>query len=302
MESISGLSPCFGRGDKEYLKQEKRVFSKLKKISGQKNVVAMQGSGSFSLEVVALNFLYGNILIVDTGYYSRRLRDIAEFSKLTHSKIKKIYLIDWKKISSFKGKLDWVWACATETSAGLRIPIKDLKKLSSSSGSKLALDATASIGLEADHKLADVISFSSCKGLMGLTGASFVCYKDKPKNKVNSFILNILNHKNKKMTGPYHTIQSLDGILKNYENMKKSIIINKKVFLKKFKNYLIYPEKNQPLLCTYVSKKITSKIKNVILYKARKKITGSIISHLGEAHLKNKAKGKIIKYLKINGS
>ena len=28
---------------------------------------------------------------------------------------------------------------------------------------------------------------------MGLTGASFICYNHKPKNKVNSFVLNIQN-------------------------------------------------------------------------------------------------------------
>ena len=33
------------------------------------------------------------------------------------------------------------------------------------------LDATASIGLEDEHELADLIAYSSCKGLFGLTGA-----------------------------------------------------------------------------------------------------------------------------------
>ena len=33
------------------------------------------------------------------------------------------------------------------------------------------IDATASIGIEEDHNLADVVSFSSCKSLFGLTGA-----------------------------------------------------------------------------------------------------------------------------------
>ena len=41
---------------------------------------------------------------------------------------------------------------------------------------KLLLDATGSIGLEPDHNLADTIAFSSCKGLFGLTGASFICF------------------------------------------------------------------------------------------------------------------------------
>ena len=76
--------------------------------------------------------------------------------------------------------------------------------------------------------MADVVSFSSCKGLFGLTGASFICYKKKPVNKVNSFVLNIKNLEQKKMTGPIHTIQSLEQILKKYNDYKKSVINNKK--------------------------------------------------------------------------
>jgi galactokinase len=37
----------------------------------------------------------------------------------------------------------------------------------------LYVDATGSIGLEDNHQLADVMAFSSCKGLFGLTGAGF---------------------------------------------------------------------------------------------------------------------------------
>ena len=37
----------------------------------------MQGSGSFALEAVSLNFLYGKILIVSTGYYSDRLYSLC---------------------------------------------------------------------------------------------------------------------------------------------------------------------------------------------------------------------------------
>ena len=80
--------------------------------------------------------------------------------------------------------------------------------------SKLALDATASIGLEKNHHLSDVSAFSSCKGLFGLTGASFIVFNEKPQNEIDSFYLNLFNHLNKKMTGPYHTIYSLNKILK----------------------------------------------------------------------------------------
>ena len=79
------------------------------------------------------------------------------------------------------------------------------------------LDATASIGLEPNHDLADVIGYSSCKGLFGLTGASFVSYKSKPKNKVKSFYMDINTHINKKITGPYLSIGSLYYVMKIYK-------------------------------------------------------------------------------------
>ena len=293
-QNISNISPGFGRGDKNYNRTFLNVISKIRKISGQEKIVTTQGSGSTALEIVALNFLKGKIL-------SERLFNITNFAKKTHKQIKSITKIDWKNLHKIsKKKYDWVWACPTETSLGLRIPIIDLKKLAKKTSSNLALDATASIGLEKDHKLADVISFSSCKGLFGLTGASFICYKKNPINKVNSFVLNIKNLEQKRMTGPIHTIQSMEQILKKYNDYKKSVINNKKKMLFKFKKYLIYSKKNQPLLCTFVNKKIKSKNKNVILYKPRLKIKGSVVCHLGEAHLGNKAKGKILDLLEID--
>ena len=60
-------------------------------------------------------------------------------------------------------KYDWIFACSTETSCGLKIPIRSLSRLAKKCKSKLMLDATGSIGLENEHELADVISFSSAK-------------------------------------------------------------------------------------------------------------------------------------------
>ena len=298
--NLVNLGPAFGRGDKSYLSTEKKVLSKIKEISGHKNIIITQGSGSTVLEMVSLNFLKGRVLIVSSGYYSNRLYDMALFSKKTHNFIKKIDKVDWKKLDKVKKKYDWIWACYTETSLGLKLPIADLRRLSRVTKSKLALDATASFGLENGHKYADVISFSSCKGLLGLTGAGFVCYNEKPKNKVNSFVLNLNNAKEKKMTGPYHSIQSLELILKKYKYFRKSVEINKKETLKRFKEYILYPKKNQPLLCTYLKSKIKCKSSKVVLYQPRVKLPGSVICHLGEAHLGASAKGKILDYLSID--
>ena len=298
--NLINLDPAFGRGDKSYAKTEKNVLTKIKKISGHKNIIATQGSGSTVLEMVSLNFLKGKVLIISTGYYSNRLYNLSLFAKKTHNHIKNIAVIDWKNIDKVKEKYDWIWACYTETSCGLKLSMDELKKLSKKTKSSLAIDATASFGLEINHKYADVVSFSSCKGLLGLTGAGFICYNLEPKNKVNSFVLNLKNAKEKKMTGPYHSIQSLELIVKNYNNFKKSVIINKKKALKKFKNFLVYPKKNQPLLCTYLDCKIKGSSSKVVLYQPRIKSNGSVICHLGEAHLAEKAKGKILEYLSVN--
>ena len=48
--------------------------------------------------------------------------------------------------------------------------------------------------------MADVIAYSSCKGLCGLTGASFIAYNDLKLNEVESFYLNIDTHLNKSVT------------------------------------------------------------------------------------------------------
>jgi aspartate aminotransferase-like enzyme len=299
-ENLLDLKPCFGRGDKEYADVEKYVLSKISKISGSKNIARIQGSGSLGIEIMVLNFLYGKILIVDTGYYSDRIQMICNYAKSNFNIIKKIKIVNWKNLSEVSEKFDWIVACSTETSCGLKVPIKDLHTLKKKTKSKLMLDATASIGLEKNHELADVLSFSSCKGLFGLTGACFVCFNVNIFNDVKSFYLNLSNHIEKKMTGPYHTIYSLYSILKNYEDFKFTVAVNKKKFLKKMQNYLSLPLKNQPLLCTHVTKKIFVKNKNIILYQPRNNLKGSVLCHLGEAHLKRLSKGKIIDELKIS--
>ena len=298
--NLKNLNPSFGRGDKFYSKTEKKVLSKIKRISGHRNIITTQGSGSTVLEMVSLNFLKGKVLIISTGYYSDRLFNLSKFAKKTHGYIKKITKVDWKQLDEIRGKFDWIWACYTETSYGIKVPIKKLKNLSKKTKSKLAIDATASFGLEKDHHLADVVSFSSCKGLLGLTGAGFICYNSEPKNNVKSFVLSLKNAKEKKMTGPYHSIQSLEIIVNNYKSYKKSVIINKRLALKKFKNFLTYPIENQPLLCTYLECKTKGTSPKVILYKPRIKLSGSVICHLGEAHLASKAKGKILNFLKVD--
>jgi len=292
-ENLYGLMPCFGRGDTEYLEMEDKVLTNLKKMSGHSQIARLQGSASLALEIMSLNFLYGKVLVVNTGYYSERMVLLSEYAKSLQN-ITEVDSIDWKEIYDKSYKYDWVVACPTETSCGLRIPIEDLSLFAKNCGAKLMLDATASIGLEGGHEMADVLAYSSCKGLFGLTGASFIAFNELPHFNVPSFYLDLSSHLNKKMTGPYHAIASLSGVLDNHNSFREAVVINKSKFLEKMKSYLTFPSKHQPLLCTKVSCEIFSTDAKAILYKPRTTDPGSVVCHLGEVHLKKDAKGKIL--------
>ena len=87
------------------MKTEKKVLNKIKNISGHKNIISTQGSGSTALEMVSLNFLRGKVLIISTGYYSERLFNLAIFAKKTHKFIKKVEKVDWKNLSKVEKKI-----------------------------------------------------------------------------------------------------------------------------------------------------------------------------------------------------
>ena len=298
-ENLTGLMPCFGRGDDDYLEMENLVCKQIMDISGHTMIARMQGSGSLALEIMARNFLLGRVLIISTGYYSERLKFMAMSAAKTEGLISVVEELEYEKIENFSQDFDWIWACSTETSVGLKIPIKLLSDLAKRCNARLMLDATASIGLENDHGLADAISFSSCKGLFGLTGASFITFNESPHCKVDSFYLNLRSHLEKRMTGPYHAIASLSNVLPNHKKFRQSVVNNKKRFCKIMEKFLTVDNKMQPLLCTHVSCNLTASNQRVVLYSPRNDIGGSVVCHIGEVHLGEESKGDIIDSLMV---
>ena len=92
------------------------------------------------------------------------------------------------------------------------------------------VDATASIGLEANHKLADVTFFSSCKGLFGPTGLGFIAYKRKLKLMESSdFLLNYKTHQNSMYTLGYNCMAALYSISRVHSKLKKKSFFQKNI-------------------------------------------------------------------------
>ena len=273
-ESVKGIKPVFGRGDQEYEVISSNINQWLKKLSGQDNIVAMQGSATFSLELACHSFVKGNVLIITNGYYGDRLKFL-----LPRGTNKTIISPD--EIQNINGKFDWIICAYTETSVAIKNDLHAFRSLANKLGSKILLDATASIGLEPNHHLADVCCFSSCKGLFGLTGASFIAYKShlSPKNN-QKFYFNLNTHLEKKVTGPYHILTSLNEVSKVHKDLVKKVKESKKWALGTFSpfNKAISQE---PLLCTHIKEKIDTNNRNIILYQPRLEVSGSIICHLG---------------------
>lgn len=299
-ENLTGLRPCFGRGDAAYMTAEENVMTHLSRLSGHTHLIRMQGSACLALEIVTRNFLTGRILVIETGFYSSRLTTMARNAMSQPGEVRSVETIAWSELDSVDGAFDWVMACSTETSTGYKLPIDALRHASDRLGAQLMLDATASIGLENNHELADVIAYSSCKGLFGLTGAAFIASHKLPSHSVDSFYLSYENHREKRMTGPYHAILSLADVLPRHKEFREAVVINKNVFMRKMHNWLPVAHEYQPLLCTRVNRKITTSNPAAVLYVSRYPIEGSIVCHLGEVHLGLGAKGEILDALEFS--
>jgi len=275
-ENIKYLKPVFGRGDEEYLSMADSVSDWVRSLSGQDELVMAQGSATFALELAAHSFVSGKVLIISTGYYSDRLKKLLPEGC-------QVKMCDYEDLDYESGKFDWVMCTYTETSTAFKSDLERIRSKSDSLGAKLYVDATGSIGLEENHELADLMAFSSCKGLFGLTGACFVAFKSglKPKT-LQSFYFNLETQKNKMVTGPYHAISSLFGVMHNHEILRERVIRSKEFVLNNWGK--LARESNQPLLCTYLEGKVLPKDDNIILYSPRSKNEGSVICHFGEIH------------------
>ena len=236
-----------------------------------------QGSATFALELASHTFLRGRVLIISTGYYSDRLQKLLPPGC-------EISICRYDEISSLNEKFDWILCAYTETSTGFLLDINLVRAFADQWDAKLFVDATGSIGLENDHSVADVMAFSSCKGLFGLTGACFVAHKSGLlEYETGRFYFNLNTHRNKMVTGPYHAIASLFGVMDIHDTLRQRVVESKKFVATKWGN-LIPNKDNQPLLCTYLEGSVEANDESVVLYKPRSALKGSIVCHFGEIH------------------
>ena len=96
-------------------------------MSGHNHIARLQGSGSTGLEVMISNLAYGKVLVIDSGYYAQRAQMMAEVASKAYGQITDVKAVDWQGYKEVTGQYDWVVACSTETSIGLKLDIKELR-------------------------------------------------------------------------------------------------------------------------------------------------------------------------------
>lgn len=298
-ECHSNQKEFFGRGDTEYRQLKHKTINWIKKISGQDEVIPVAGAGT-TAAIVALNtFLSNKILVINTGYYAARwlnyLKKIKKFKKVKEISYEEF--IKKKKLSGYK----WVLFVYVETAACKKFDLKLVKKICNKNKQRLMIDATASIGLESNHKLGDIIFFSSCKGLFGPTGLGFIAYKRKLKLMESpDFLLNYKTHQNSMYTLGYNCMAALYAISKVHSKLKKKIIFSKEYLRNNILNY-----KNSPLIGVGLKRRIKNKLKkNNIFYQPRLNPGYDVIFFLGliklnHNQIKKVLNERIIKNLKL---
>jgi len=84
------------------------------------------------------------------------------------------------------------------------------------------------------------------------------------------------------VTGPYHAIASLYGVMDKHNILRSRVIESKKKVLEKWVH--LVRKYNQPLLCTYLEGKINKQDENIVLYTPHSELTGSVLCHFGEIY------------------
>jgi len=150
--------------------------------------------------------------------------------------------------------------------------------------------------LETNHHLADVLIFSSCKGLFGPTGLGFIGHKNKLKIKRHKdFWLDYNTHDQAMYTLGYNCMASLFSISKNHNFYVKKIKYAAKI-LKKFNIF----KKSAKIGIALKNKIFNKNINNTIFYLPRKFPGYDVIFFLGLIKFTKKEIVSILKKRIIN--
>ena len=151
------------------------------------SAVLFCGSGTISMDICLNSLLPADkkVLVIDNGAYSRRAVEICEYYGLPHIDLRMPMdsLPDLKKIEEVLQEnpdIALVYTTHHETGTGLLNPVREIGALVHKYNALFVVDTTSTYAMRPIDIAADEIDFcmaSAQKGIMGMTGLSFVIGK-----------------------------------------------------------------------------------------------------------------------------
>jgi len=155
------------------------------------------GSGTINMDV-CLNSLLPvgkKILIINNGVYSQRAVEICEYYNLDHINLTFAYnqipnLKEIEKILQDNSDIALIYATHNETGTGLLNPIREIGELAHCFSATFIVDTTstyAMIPIDIEENQIDFCMSSAQKGIMAMTGLSFIIGNRKLLEESASF-------------------------------------------------------------------------------------------------------------------
>ncbi|MEV6595627.1 aminotransferase class V-fold PLP-dependent enzyme [Actinoplanes sp. NPDC051346] len=155
-----------------WARTHEQALTLLRQVLDAPRVYLLPGSGSLAIEAAVVNtFRPGQrVVIPDTGYFGRRLIEVARAHGLqVHDlAVEPGRAVDPRQVADLLPGADGVVLVHVETSTGIRHPVADIAALARRTGAAVVVDAVSSIaGEELDVREwgVDAVAASTQKGL-----------------------------------------------------------------------------------------------------------------------------------------
>ena len=277
----------YGSWDEDFNKITNKIQKKLiKVVNGDKTFCCtpLQGSGSFGVEAMLINYINKNekILILINGAYGERIAKICKYHKIKHKNFiweeeKPINLEKLENIIKKNKDIDHLAFVHCETSTGILNPLEKVSNLCKKYKIGLFIDAMSTFGgINIDVKKVNfkAIVASSNKCLEGVPGITFVISKvaDIKKCKGNSDNLcmdlydqwNYMEQTGRwRYTPPTHVVVALlealtqfekeGGTKARYKRYQNNLFTLLNGLQKLGFESLLNPEDQSPIIATFIS-------------------------------------------------
>ena len=151
------------------------------------------GTGTTCLEAGVVNLFDPGqkVVIVNTGFFGIRLREIAMAHRLEFAEVPVApgEMLDLDRVADAARGADGVLSVQVETATGTRLPIDEIAKVARDAGALYMVDGIASVGgelLDVDEMGLDAVITGTQKGLEAPPGLGVIAFSAKAREVIDA--------------------------------------------------------------------------------------------------------------------